>query len=970
MPRFGNYIGDDVEDSDDEEIEHQDSDDGNQGNDQIVEYDEDQEMENDGEQQSQAIILHEDKQYYPSANEVFGEDVETVVEERDQQSLSEPLIAPVQTKKISVEEEGLPEVYYSRGFHAGLMNFPEQVRNIALVGHLHHGKTSFLDMLFKETHINLGEKRKHEEQLRYTDTHVIEINRGLTIKSSPTSLLLQNGKGKSHNFNIIDTPGHVNFSDEVSASARLVDGLVVIVDVVEGLQINTKQVIRHAVSEGLPFIVVINKVDRLILDLKTPQDDAYYKMLHCIEEVNTFIKEVSPNDSNLRISPEKGNVLFASTAMEWCFSLQSFSKMYQQSYPGLDVDEFAQRLWGNIYYNPETRKFKKKSESGSVRSFIHFVLDPIYKIYTHTIGENEESLKKTLSKLGITLKPSTYKLDVRPLLRTVCKLFFGDSSGFVDSVLKHIPSPIESAKKAIKATKTFTGPQDCDMASYIRTCDPNAPLVMNVTKLFPSADASEFYSLGRVLSGTLERGQHIKVLGEGYTVEDEEDMATATAENIWIPETRYKVPVDSVPAGNLVLIQGIDSTIVSTATVISKDFKPDAYVFTPLKHIAEAVVKIAVEPINPSELPKMLDGLRKVDKTYSLLQTKVEESGEHILLGSGELYIDCVMHDLRTIFADIEIKVSDPVTRFSETCTERSIIKTYAETPNQKNKITMTAEPLSEGIAEDIESGKVDIRWPVKQVGKFFQEYHDWDMMASRSIWAFGPDDKGPNILQDDTLPNEVDKRLLNSVRESMRQGFQWSTREGPLCEEPIRNVNFKILDVNLAPQPIYRGGGQIIPTARRVCYSSFMLASPRLLEPVFSCHITCPGPVVSSVYNLINRRRGGVLSDSPIAGTPLYSVLGQVPVVDSFGLETDLRVASEGQAYISMVFDRWQVVPGDPMDKDQKTEPLQAAWPSALARDFVLKTRRRKGLSEEPTVTKFLDQSLVEQLSELDLLG
>lgn len=141
----------------------------------------------------------------------------------------------------------------------------------------------------------------------------------------------------------------------------------------------------------------------------------------------------------------------------------------------------------------------------------------------------------------------------------------------------------------------------------------------------------------------------------------------------------------------------------------------------------------------------------------------------------------------------------------------------------------MIAEPLEKGIAEDIESGKINIRMPPRQLGKHFEENYQWDLLASRSIWAFGPAEQGPNILMDDTLPSEVDKKTLFSVRDSIKQGFQWGTREGPLCDEPIRNVKFRLLDAGLATEPIYRGGGQIIPTARRVCYSSFLMV--RLLS-------------------------------------------------------------------------------------------------------------------------------------------
>merc|ERR1711939_1033340 len=275
----------------------------------------------------------------------------------------------------------------------------------------------------------------------------------------------------------------------------------------------------------------------------------------------------------------------------------------------------------------------------------------------------------------------------------------------------------------------------------------------------------------------------------------------------------------------------------------------------------------AVEPINPSELPKMLDGLRKINKSYPLITTKVEESGEHVILGTGELYMDCVLHDLRRLYAEMEIKVSDPVTRFCETVVEQSAIKCYAQTPNKRNKITMIAEPLDQGIAEDIESGKVSIKSPNKVIGKFFEENYGWDLLASRNIWAFGPDDLGPNILQNDTLPSEVDRRLLQSVRDTIKQGFSWATREGPLCEEPIRNTKFRLTDISLAPEAIFRGGGQIIPTARRACYSSFLMASPRLMEPVYECTVIGPLDAVSSLYTVLQRRRGHVLQDAPIAG-------------------------------------------------------------------------------------------------------
>ncbi|POR34980.1 Pre-mRNA-splicing factor cwf10 [Tolypocladium paradoxum] len=926
---------------------------------------------------SNAVILHEDKQYYPTAEQVYGAEVETRVEEEDAQPLTQPIIAPVEVKKFNIEEADLPPVFFDRAFMTDLMNLPEQTRNVALAGHLHHGKTAFMDMLVMETHditdrLDKRSGRKRDEKLRYTDIHILERERGISVKAAPMTLVLQSSKGKSHLVNLIDTPGHVNFVDEVAAAFRLVDGVCLVVDVVEGVQVNTEQIIKHAVLEGVPLTLIINKMDRLVLELKLPPKDAYFKLKHVVEEVNTIITNTAPSTAaSMRISPEKGNVLFACTDFGWCFTLQSFAKMYADKYGNISSEDFARRLWGDVFFNPRMRNFTRKPvEDKATRTFLHFILEPVYKIFTHSISDSPAKLKKVLASLGIELKPSQYKADARVILKLVCEQFFGPCAGFVDMIVQHIPSPAEGGERFLE--RYYTGPLDTKVAAAVKSCDQDGPLVVHVTKLFSTSDAKSFHSFGRVLSGTARPGMEVRVLGEGYSLDDDEDMTAASISEVFIAETRYNIPTDGVPAGNLVLLGGVDNSIVKSATIMAPKLEDDedAYIFRPLTHFTESVLKVAVEPINPSELPKMLDGLRKIQKSYPLIETKVEESGEHIILGTGELYMDCVLHDLRRLYADMDIKVSDPVTRFCETVVETSATKCYAITPNKKNRITMVAEQLDKGISTDIETGAVKIRDPVRKTAKFFEENHGWDKLAARSIWAFGPDDKGPNILQDDTLPTEIDKKLLNTVRESIRQGFSWAVREGPLCEEPIRNTKFKVTDITLAAEAIYRGGGQVIPTSRRACYSSFLMASPRLMEPVYAVSVTGPEDSYMEVYNVLARRRGHVLSDGPVAGTPLYRVNGLLPVIDSFGFETDLRIKTQGSSMVSMVFDSWSIVPGDPLDREQIIRPLQPASTQATARDFVLKTRRRKGLSEDVSVKTFLEPEFYQSLMESGMLG
>ncbi|MPC12704.1 U5 small nuclear ribonucleoprotein component [Portunus trituberculatus] len=769
---------------------------------------------------------------------------------------------------------------------------------------------------------------------------------------------MQDVRNKSFLLNIFDTPGHVNFSDEVTAAMRLSDGVVLFIDAAEGVMLNTQRLLKHAAQERLALTVCINKVDRLILELKLPPQDAYYKLRHIVEEVNSLLQQYTDQDNPQIISPLLGNVCFASSQYSLCFTLKSFAKLYAQHY-GYDIplEDFSRRLWGDIYFNARTRKFTKKPPTSTAqRSFVEFILEPLYKIFAHIVGDADTHLESLMEELGLHMSKEEQRMNIRPLLKLFMSKFIGEFDGFVDMCVQHVPSPQAYGKHKVEST--YTGPIDSDLALTMMQCDPEGPLVVHTTKQYPNEDATTFHVFGRVISGTIRANQEVRVLGEKYTLMDEEDSRVLTVGRLWVSEGRYSIEVNAVPAGNWVLIEGIDEPIVKTSTLTDLPPASELHIFRPLKFNTQSVIKIAVEPVNPSELPKMLDGLRKVNKSYPLLNNRVEESGEHVILGTGELYLDCVMHDLRKMYSEIDIKVADPVVSFCETVVDTSSLKCFAETPNKRNKVTMIAEPLERGLAEDIEGEVVQISWDRRRLGEFFQTRYDWDVLAARSIWAFGPDHSGPNILVDDTLPSEVDKNLLSSVRDSIVQGFQWGTREGPLCEEPIRNCKFKILDAVIAEEPLHRGGGQVIPTARRVAYSAFLMATPRLMEPYYFVEIQAPADCVSSVYTVLTKRRGHVTQDAPVAGSPLYTIKAFIPAIDSFGFETDLRMHTQGQAFCLSVFHHWQIVPGDPLDKSIVIRPLEPQPATHLAREFMIKTRRRKGLSTNGSARKRSERS------------
>ncbi|XP_037949058.1 116 kDa U5 small nuclear ribonucleoprotein component [Teleopsis dalmanni] len=961
---FGNYIGPDLDSDDDEQSIYGQQDTQDDQDDEVM--DDEEEHVDDEDKEVTAVVLHEDKRYYPTAMEVYGPDVETIVQEEDAQPLDKPLIEPIKKLKFQIKEQELPDTTYDMEFMADLMDTAPLIRNVALIGHLHHGKTTFVDCLIRQTHPQF--ENTEERTLRYTDTLFTEQERGCSIKATPVTLVLQDVKQKSFLVNVFDTPGHVNFSDEVTAAMRMCDGVVVFIDAAEGVMLNTERLLKHAVQEKMAITICINKIDRLILELKLPPQDAYFKLKHIVDEVNSLLSTYGNSEDGLIVSPVLGNVCFASSLYGFCFTLKSFAKLYADTYEGVNYIEFAKRLWGDMYFHNKSRKFTKKPPHNSAqRSFVEFILEPMYKLIAQVVGDVDSSLADTLAELNVRITKEEMKSNIRPLLRLVCNRFISDFSGFVDMCVQHIRSPLDNAKR--KVDHIYTGPKEGEIYKDMVQCNANGTLMVHSAKMYPTDDCTFFQVMARVISGTLHAGQEVRVLGENYTLQDEEDSRILQVGRLWVYEARYKVELNRVPAGNWVLIEGIDQCIVKTSSIVAVNAPEDLHIFRPLKFNTQSIIKIAVEPVNPSELPKMLDGLRKVNKSYPLLSTRVEESGEHVILGTGELYLDCVMHDLRKMYSEIDIKVADPVVAFCETVVETSSLKCFAETPNKRNKITMISEPLEKGLAEDIENEVVSINWNKKRIGEFFQVNYDWDLLAARSIWAFGPDSNGPNILVDDTLPSEVDKNLLTSVKDSIVQGFQWGTREGPLCEEPIRNVKFKILDAVIANEALHRGGGQVIPTARRVAYSAFLMATPRLMEPYLFVEVQAPADCVSAVYTVLARRRGHVTQDAPVSGSPLYTIKAFIPAIDSFGFETDLRTHTQGQAFCLSVFHHWQIVPGDPLDKSIIIRPLEPQQASHLAREFMIKTRRRKGLSEDVSINKFFDDPMLLELARQDVL-
>jgi len=829
----------------------------------------------------------------------------------------------------------------------GIMDKPNNIRNMSVIAHVDHGKSTLTDSLVAAAGIIAVEDAGN---VRLTDTRSDEKERGITIKSTGISLYFEmptneplppGSDGNSFLINLIDSPGHVDFSSEVTAALRVTDGGLVVVDVVEGVCVQTETVLRQALVERIVPVLTINKLDRGFLELQLEPEDMYQNFVRVIENTNVILATYQDKlMGEVTAYPEKGTVGFAAGLQGWAFTLTKFARIYAKKF-GVDQDKMRQRLWGDNYFDAEAKKWVSNGTSASgkplSRAFCKFILEPISQIFRACMDMNMEKVNKYLDVIGVTLSSEEKNLQQKKLLKCIMQKWLPADEALLEMMVRHLPSPAVAQKYRVE--NLYTGPMDDATANSIRTCNPDGPVVMYVSKMVPTPDRGRFYAFGRVFSGTVCAGHKIRILGPNYEFGKKDDLFVKSIQRIVIMMGRRTEPVDSVPCGNTCALVGIDQFLSKTGTIVSQE---DSHPLVTMKFSVSPVVRVAVEPKNPGDLPKLVEGLKRLSKSDPVVLCTIEESGEHIVAGAGELHLEICIKDLQEEYmGGAPIVVSEPVVSFRETVTEESSILALSKSPNKHNRLYVKAAPLGE-VADAIENGDIKSKDDPKVRARKLAEEYGWDVTEARKIWSFGPNTSGANVLVDVTKGVQY----LNEIKDSVVAALQWVTKEGVLTQENMRGVRFNIHDVVLHADAIHRGGGQIIPTARRVFYASELTAQPRLMEPMFLVEIQCPQAVVGGIYSVMNKRRGQIIEEVQRIGTPLTNVKAYLPVMESFGFTADLRSNTGGQAFPQCVFDHWKVMPGNPTEPGNK------------ANEITLATRKRKALGEEiPPLDRFLDK-------------
>ena len=746
---------------------------------------------------------------------------------------------------------------------------------------------------------------------------------------------------------LADSPGHVDFSSEVTAALRVTDGALVVVDCVEGVCVQTETVLRQALTERIRPVVFINKVDRAIMELQLEPEEAYQGFQKTLQNVNVVIATYNdPVMGELMVTPEDGTVAIGSGLQAWAFSVPKFARMYASKF-GVEEKKMCERLWGDSFFDAKNKKWIKQETNAQgervKRAFCQFCMDPIYQVFDAALNEKKEKLEKMLTALKITLTQEEREQAPKKVVKTIMMKFLPAAETLLEMIVTQLPSPKKA--QAYRAEMLYSGePNDEDpYFKGIKDCDQTAPLMLYISKMTPTADKGRFFAFGRIFSGKVRSGQKCRIMGNNYQVGKKTDLFDdKPIQRCVLMMGRYQEAVEDMPCGNVCGLVGVDKYIIKSATVTDDGCK-EAYPLRDMKYSVSPVVRVAVEAKNAADLPKLVEGLKRLSKSDPLVVCSIEESGEHIVAGAGELHLEICLKDLQDDFMNgAPLKISEPVVSFRETVTEESDRQCLSKSANKHNRLFCKGAPLTEELCVDIDDGKAGPEADAKLRAKLLQEKYEWDATDVKKIWTYGPDGAGPNVIVDVTKGVQN----MNEMKDSFIAAWQWATKEGAMADENMRGIRVNIEDVTMHADAIHRGGGQIIGTARRVSYACELTAQPRLVEPVFSVDIQTVESAMGGIYNVLTRRRGIIIGEENRPGTPIYNVRAYMPVSESFGFTGDLRAATGGQAFPQLVFDHWQQFPGNPLED------------GTLANTTTLAIRKRKGLKDGlPPLDLYMDK-------------
>ncbi|KAK7194515.1 elongation factor 2-like protein [Novymonas esmeraldas] len=859
---------------------------------------------------------------------------------------------------------------------------PENTRNFCMVAHVDHGKTTLSDYLVASNGILSAQLAG---EVRLLDSRPDEQERCITMKASSIALHHSHA-GTSHVLNLVDSPGHIDFSCEVSTAMRLCDGAVVIVDVVDGVTQQTSSILRHTYREGLSMCLVLNKIDLLVTTQQCTAEEAYLRLRGIIETCNAILasyanqmriqeldldmERADPSD-DVWFDPAKGNVLFCSCYDGWAVGIDFFAQLYKDKVP---LDNLAEALWGESYFDPKTKTVSSQPKrAGQLPLGVQLVLEPIWQLYDAFLGDgaSEERQRQLSEKLKIAEgKWNHPRRDPRGKLKALLSTWMPLASCVLDTVCTQLDSPITSQRRRLASlVPGFEADTPAELKEALMACDPSpeAPCVVYVCKLIDTQylvgrvvgsvenHDDAFIGFGRVYSGRLRAGQPVYVHSDGAVV-------ATTVGCVFLFRGAGLEETTEVCAGSLCGVGGLTPHITKYATVSSGAGMPP---FKPLVLQSTSIVRLSVYPQDPKNLQSLERGLRLLYKVDPQVEVSLLPTGEHVIGTAGEVHAERCLKDLIDTFAQVEVVASEPLVSFRETVASNVGAKPKAHTATLMDgafTITVLARPLPAEVLELIkteEKNSGNSASLLRQTVAALAEHKRFAADVKGGVVASGPARLGflgALLLAnfDGTADAEACWATLQTWKESIVAGFQAACESGPMAQEPLYGLAFVVTDLSIVADSGI-SGGMVLPGVREACRAAMELHPRRLVEPVYECTVYSSGFTQGKIYASLSRRRSDILEEVPNEGSDLFYIRCWLPAVEAFGLQDELRVQTQGASTAQLQMSHWEVLDADPYFVPRTKEELEEHGAELatknVAEQLLERIKRRKGLHRERVV-------------------
>mmetsp|Transcript_9022 Transcript_9022/g.14245 ORF Transcript_9022/g.14245 Transcript_9022/m.14245 type:complete len:511 (-) Transcript_9022:761-2293(-) len=475
------------------------------------------------------------------------------------------------------------------------------------------------------------------------------------------------------------------------------------------------------------------------------------------------------------------------------------------------------------------------------------------------------------------------------------------------------------------------------------------------TRSFPLTNNSKFFSTGRVLIGSF-RGN------EKYSLKrTDSNIKPISLDTQYIIQASIKKNIKISYIGNIINIENNYDGFNDNIYVLGQDENLIRRVKIRNRHsLNKPYFKVSIYPYYNRDLSRLVSAFKKSSIIYHMVSIKVQESGEITVASPGEFISNLLLKDICDFYALAFIKVSDPFTSVCEVAHEPSLIKCNGKSNTINFFIQLISGPVeSNTLITKISNVSNDSS---KDIIKKFIEHNVWKIDPNFNLWSYIIEKESLNYLISEISDNKPITYIEKSIKKSIINGFILTCKNGPLCKESLAWTKFAITSLRIPNNIVLSTNFEIIEVTRRVAISAFILSSPRLIEPNYFAQISTPFETLKVVFNLLKNRRASLVKDYPLEGSPKYIIEALLPIIESIGIEIDLRYHTQGQSTISIIFENWTHIPGNPLDNDKinQEKVSYAANPSL----FVMqKLRKKKGLKPYISLNKVFDEALILRL-------